>query len=56
MIKNKTYTSLVTPVLEYASSFWDPYLPKETHRLQMVQHRSARYVTNKHQYITSGND
>ena len=38
------YTSLVRPVLEYASSIWDPYLNKNILAIEMVQKRAARWV------------
>jgi hypothetical protein len=42
--------SLVRPTctLEYASSVWDPYQHNDIHRLEMVQRRAARYVTNRY--------
>jgi hypothetical protein len=42
--------SLVRPTctLEYASSVWDPYQQNDIHRLEMVQRRAARYVTNRY--------
>ena len=57
-IKNKAYTSLVRPTVEYASPVWDPYLQKDKHKLEMVQRRSARYVTNRyhHDHNTSSVD
>lgn len=52
-IKNKAYTSLVRPTVEYASPVWDPYLQKDKHKLEMVQRRSARYVTNRYHNTSS---
>jgi hypothetical protein len=40
--------SLVRPSLEYASAVWDSYQQNDIHRLEMVQRRAARYVTNRY--------
>ena len=45
-IKEKAYTSFVRPKLEYCSSIWDPHLQKDIHKLEMVQHRAARFISN----------
>jgi hypothetical protein len=43
------YKSLVRPSFEYACSVWDPYTTEEnTTRLEQVQRRAARYVTNRY--------
>ena len=47
-IKEKAYTALVRPTVEYARSVWDPHLQKDKHTLEMIQRRSARYVTNRY--------
>ena len=47
-IKEKAYHSiLVRPTLEYACTTWDPYLKDDKHRIEMVQRRAARYVSNR---------
>lgn len=46
--KALAYTSLVRPILEYASSAWDPYTIKNINLLESVQKRAARFV--KHTY------
>ena len=35
---------LVRPVLEYASSLWDPHLNKNILAIEMVQRRAACWV------------
>ncbi|CAM1300700.1 Uncharacterised protein r2_g1069 [Pycnogonum litorale] len=52
-IKEKAYTALVRPTVEYASSVWDPHLQKDKHKLEMIQRRSARYVTNRYHNTSS---
>ena len=52
-IKEKAYTALVRPTVEYASSAWDPHLLKDMHKLEMIQRRSARYVTNRYHNTSS---
>lgn len=52
-IKEKAYTALVRPTVEYACSVWDPHLQKDKHKLEMTQRRSARYVTNRYHNTSS---
>ena len=47
-IKAIAFVSLVRPILEYASSAWDPYTVRDVNSLEMVQRRAARFV--KHDY------
>ena len=55
-IKEKAYIALVRPTVEYASALWDPHLQKDKHKLEMVQRRSARYVTNRYRNRSSVTD
>ena len=54
-IKAAACTSYVRPVVEYASTVWDPHTRKNI-KLEQVQRTSARYVTNNHDYSSSDTD
>ena len=47
-VKETAYKTLVRPLLEFASSAWDPGLQVDINRLQMVQRRAARYTLNRY--------
>ena len=51
-IKEKSYKTFVRPLLEYASSVWDPYTQKSIDKLEAVQRRAVRCVLN-HYHNTS---
>ena len=55
-IKQKAYISLVRPTVGYASALWDPHLQKDNLKLEMVQRRSARFVTNRYRNRSSVTD
>ena len=38
------YTTLCRPLVEYASSVWDPLLEYQTYDIEMVQHRAVRFI------------
>jgi len=42
------YYSLVRPILEYASSVWDPSHVGLIHNLEMIQRNAARFCSNKY--------
>ncbi|KAI8494635.1 hypothetical protein Bbelb_278610 [Branchiostoma belcheri] len=52
-IKEKAYKTFVRPLLEYASSVWDPYKQKDIDKLESIQRRAARYVLNRYHNTSS---
>ena len=44
-VKEQAYKTYVRPILEYASTVWDPHTIELTNQLEMVQRRAARFVT-----------
>ena len=54
-IKEQTYKARIQPVLEYASTVWDPPSQKDVTKLEAVQRRAARFVLNRHHQTSSVN-
>ena len=46
--KSELYDSLVRPKIEYANFAWYPYLKKDMHHLDMIQHSAARLCFNNY--------
>ena len=46
--KHLAYTTLVRPILEYASIIWDPQTATNIHKLEMIQRRSARHIMHNY--------
>ena len=46
--RRTAYLSLVRSTLEYSSIVWDPYLQKDTDKLEKVQRRAARFITGNY--------
>ena len=44
-VKDKCYTSLVRPIMEYTSCVWDSHTQRNMNKLEMVQRRAAQFVT-----------
>ncbi len=55
-IKEKAYLSLVRPQLEYATTVWDPYHQNQIDKVEKVQRRAARFVTNQYSQRQSVTD
>ena len=47
-VKEQAYNAIVRPHLEYASSALDPFLKKDISRIEAVQRRALRFVTNNY--------
>ena len=52
-IKDSTYKTYIRPMVEYASTVWDPHTRRNINKLEQVQRHSARYVTGNHDYTSS---
>ena len=46
--KTTIYTTMVRPVLEYASTVWDPVLKSDSQKLEKFQRSAARYIFNNY--------
>jgi hypothetical protein len=53
-VRSATYTTMVRPTLEYASTVWDPHLQKDVQLLEKVQRRAARYACNNYRDRSPG--
>jgi hypothetical protein len=53
-VKAAAYTTMARPTLEYAPTVWDSHSSAETHKLDQVQRRAARFVHNNYTECTPG--
>ena len=54
-LKATAYKTLVRPIVEYASSIWDPAAKNLVHKVEMVQRRAARFTLNRYHNTSSVN-
>ena len=52
--KTAAYSSLIRPILEYCCTVWNPHTQEYINKLEMVQRRAARYVTNRYHNTNVG--
>ena len=51
-VKEKCYTALVRPRLEYAGAVWDPHHKNHIEEIEKIQKRAARFVTGNYKMET----
>ena len=47
--KTQAYNTFVRPSLEYASTVWDPHTQANINKVESIQRRAARFVTNNYE-------
>ena len=51
--KETAYKTFVRPIVEYAATTWAPFTDTETSKIEMVQRRAARFVSNEYRRTSS---
>ena len=52
-VKETCYNSLVRSQVEYSSTVWDPYTAENIAKLESIQRRAAKFVTNNYKRIAT---
>ncbi len=52
-LKETAYATLIRSVLEYSAAVWDPYLKKDTDKLEKLQRKAARFTTSNYDRTSS---
>ena len=52
-IKELAYKAMVRPIVEYASTVWDPHTEDNIQKLEMIQRRAARFVCKDYSRTSS---
>ena len=50
-IKLLAYNALVRPTLEYCSAVWDPYTNTNIKKLEQINTKAARFITNNYSLV-----
>ena len=51
--KETAYKTFVRPIVEYAATTWAPFTDTETSKIEMVQGRAVRFVSNDYRRTSS---
>ena len=52
--KKSAYVSLVRSTLEYGATIWDPYLEKDIIKIEKIQRKAVRFISNNYRSKTPG--
>jgi hypothetical protein len=55
-VKDRAYKTFVRPVLEYASTAWNPHTNRDTENIEKIQRRAARFVMNDYRRSINSHD